>query len=175
MQSHEEASLSSNVSLKLDSWDFWRNIIKKHATLDFDRLKTTNYCSTFIEVADDCPVKMAKVPPQKGGKDTKTVAALQFEMIKDNPYRHTSDDVLFRVYAIRNRTSGKNVQKERERFFSKGQPCFRSSPLVKRYGWGVHSDSKGRIALYAVESSEYEKLSKDKNLKHLKAMRSKSK
>jgi len=46
---------------------------------------------------------------------------------------------------------------------------------TKRYGWGVHSDSNGRIALYAVESDEYAKLSKDKNLKHLKAMRSKRK
>lgn len=67
------------------------------------------------------------------------------------------------------------MAKAREQFFSKGQACFRSSPLGKRYGWGVHSDGKGKIAIYAVESPEYKKLAKDKSLEHVKAMRSKKK
>lgn len=136
-------------------------------------MKTTNYYDTFISVADDCPVNIAEIPPQKG--QDKTVANMQFELIKDNPYGYTSDDILFLVYAIRNGISDKDFQKERETFFSKGQPCFRSSPLTKRYGWGVHCDSKGKIALYAVESDEYKKLSTSKALKHLKAMSSKRK
>jgi hypothetical protein len=136
-------------------------------------MKTTNYYDTFIEVADDCPVKIAEVPPQRG--QDKSVANIQFEMIIANPYKYTSDDILFRVFAIRNELGAKDLEEEREKFFSKGQPCFRSSPLTKRYGWGVHSDSKGRIALYAVESDEYEELAGNKNLKHLKAMRSKRK
>ena len=134
-------------------------------------MKTTNYYNTFIELAEDCPVKTAEAPPQKG-KD-KTVALLQFELIKDNRYKYTSDDILFRVHVIKNNISHQEVGSAREAFFSKGQPCFRSSPLTKRYGWGVHSDSNGRIALYAVESPEYAQLAQDKNLKHLKAMRSK--
>ncbi len=134
-------------------------------------MKTTNYYDTFIQVADDCPVHAAQKPPQKEGE--KTVANIQFEMIRNNPYKYTSDDILFHVYATKNKINGKDLEKEREKFFSKGQPCFRSSPLTKRYGWGVHSDSQGKIAIYAVESSEYKRLSKDKNLKHLKAMRSK--
>lgn len=136
-------------------------------------MKTTNYYNTFIEVADDCPVKTAEEPPQKDRE--KTVANIQFEMIRNNPYKYTSDDILFHVYATKNKINGKDFDEEREKFFSKGQPCFRSSPLTKRYGWGVHSDSHGKIAIYAVESSEYKRLSKDKNLKHLKAMRSKRK
>ncbi|MEJ7677002.1 MAG: DUF6157 family protein [Segetibacter sp.] len=60
-----------------------------------------------------------------------------------------------------------------KKFFSKGQPCFRSSPLPKRYGWGVHSDHEGKMAIFAVESDEYKNFLKDKNLKHLKAMRTK--
>jgi hypothetical protein len=134
-------------------------------------MKTTNYYNTFIEVADDCPVKIAEVPPQKG--DDKTIANIQFEMIGGSPYQYTSDDILFSVYAIKNKISGKDLQQEREKFFSKGQPCFRSSPLTKRYGWGVHSDSEGKIAIYPVESDQYKKLSEDKNLKCIKAMRSK--
>lgn len=134
-------------------------------------MTTTNYYDTFIEVADDCPAASAEVPPQKG--DAKTAAALQFEMISGHPYTYTSDDVLFQVFALKNNIAHKALQEEREQFFSKGQPCFRASPLTKRYGWGVHSDARGRLALYAVESKEYKKLSHDPRLKHLKAMRSK--
>ena len=104
-----------------------------------------------------------------------TIANIQFEMLINNPYKYTSDEVLFHVYAIRNKLNESDYEHERKKFFSKGQPCFRSSPLTKRYGWGVHSDSKGRMALYAVESDEYRKLSEDTDLNHLKAMRSKRK
>jgi hypothetical protein len=134
-------------------------------------MHTTNYINTFIEVAEDCPVTTALMPPDKAGE--KTIAGLQFEIVKKNPYRYTSDDVIFQVHAQRNEITKAEMAKERELFFSKGQPCFRSSPLAKRYGWGVHSDAKGRIAIYPMESAEYQKLSKDKNLEHVKAMRSK--
>lgn len=134
-------------------------------------MKTTNYYNTFIEVSEDCPVKTAEVPPQKG--DSKTAATLQFEMIAEHPYTFTSDDVLFEVFAEKNKISSKNRQAEREKFFSKGQACFRASPLAKRYGWGVHFDSEGKMAIYGVGSKEYQKFLKDKSLTHLKAMRGK--
>ena len=135
-------------------------------------MHTTNYFNNFIEVAEDCPLKSAEIPPQKG--DEKTSANIQFEMISSHPYRFTSDDVLFQVYALKNKITGKQqLSAEREKFFSKGQACFRCSPLTKRYGWGVHSDAQGKIAIYPQESTEYKKLSKDKTLSHVKAMRSK--
>jgi hypothetical protein len=134
-------------------------------------MHTTNYINTFISIAEDCPTTISQVPPEKSGE--KTIAGLQFEIVKKNPYKYTSDDVLFEVHALRNEFTKGEMTKEREKFFSKGQPCFRSSPLGKRYGWGVHSDEKGRIAIYAMESPEYKKLAKDKSLEHTKAMRSK--
>jgi hypothetical protein len=94
-------------------------------------------------------------------------------MIIDSPYRYTSDDVLFQVFVIKKQIPARDQKAERERFFSKGQPCFRSSPLTKRYGWGVHSNEKGQIAIYAMESAEYRGMTKDKKLKCVKAMRSK--
>jgi hypothetical protein len=133
-------------------------------------MKTTNYINTFIEVAEDCPVKAAEIPPQK---EEKTAANIQFEMVAHNPYKYTSDDVLFHVYATKNKLSGSKLKEEREKFFSKGQACFRSSPLTKRYGWGVHNDEKGKIAIYAIESPEYKKFVKDKSLEHTRGMRSK--
>jgi hypothetical protein len=44
--------------------------------------------------------------------------------------------------------------------------------LTKRYGWGVHSDKDGKIALYGCETTEYEKFSNDNSLKIIKAMKS---
>ena len=135
------------------------------------KIHTTNYKNTFIEIADDCPTTAGEIPPTKG--DTKTVANIQFEMVKENPYKFTSDEILFQVYADRNKLAKNKYTEEREEFFSKGQPCFRASPLTKRYGWGVHYDQDGKMAIFGAESAEYKKLSKDKSLQVIKAMKSK--
>ncbi|PWV47660.1 DUF6157 family protein [Chitinophaga sp. S165] len=133
-------------------------------------MKTTNYYNTFIEVAEDCPVTTAEIPPMRGEK---SIANISFELLIDNPYEFTSDDVLFHVYAAKHQLRTKEFEIEKERFFSKGQACFRASPLTKRYGWGAHFDAEGKMAIYAVESDEYKQFSKDKAITQVKAMRSK--
>lgn len=135
------------------------------------KLHSTNYYSTLIEVAEDCPVNVAEIPPQKN--DEKTIALLQYDMIQNYPYTYTSDEVIFAVHAERQGIPKKEHKAEREKFFSKGQPCLRSSPLPKRYGWGVHSNDEGKLALVAVETEAYKKLAADKAVKQVKAMRSK--
>ncbi|GAB3332993.1 DUF6157 family protein [Larkinella ripae] len=135
------------------------------------KVHTTNYTDTFIAVADDCPAVAGEVPPVKG--DAKSVANLQFELLSKNPYRFTSDDVLFQVYAERNDLTESEWEAARAQFFSKGQPCFRASPLTKRYGWGLHSDKEGKIALFSRASDAYETLKKDPSLNVVKAMSSK--
>jgi len=133
-------------------------------------MHTTNYYNTFIAVADDCPVTVAEIPPQK---TEKTAANIAFEMINNHPYQYTSDEVLFEIYVLKNNVLESNIEVEKQKYFSKEQACFRSSPLTKRYGWGVHHNAEGKMALYAVESVEYEKFLQDKRLKIVKAMRSK--
>ena len=133
------------------------------------KIHTTNYFNTFIEIADDSPTEVGEMPPIK--QEAKTVANIQFEMVSKNPYKFTSDDVLFQVFAIRKDLTKSEYKEAREQFFSKGQPCFRASPLTKRYGWGVHYDKEGRIAIYSAESAEYRKMVKDKTLKVIKAMK----
>lgn len=125
------------------------------------KLHTTNYADAFIEVSEDCPAETAGIPPTKAPK---TAACLEYEMLAGNPYRYTSDDVIYE-------TKGKPKGIGREEFFSKGQPCFRASALTKRYGWGIHSDADGKIAIYAVESPDYSRLAADASVKHLRAMR----
>jgi hypothetical protein len=135
------------------------------------KIHSTNYKDTFIQVADDSPAKSGETPPVKGAD--KSVANIQFDLVSTNPYQYTSDDVVFKTYAIKKDLSKDELETEREKFFSKGQPCLRASPLTKRYGWGVHSDENGKVAIYGVDSEEYRKFLQDENIDTVKAMRSK--
>lgn len=132
---------------------------------------STNYINTFIEIAEDSPVHMGDFPPIK--EDKKTVANHQFDMIYDHAYEYTSDDVLFTVFAMRKEIPENEWAEARQIFFSEGQPCFRSSPLTKRYGWGIHSDENGKVAMYAAGTEDYQRFVDDSTVKKVKAMVSK--
>lgn len=134
---------------------------------------STNYTNTFIEIAEDSSNSTGQEPPLRGVK--KSVANYQFEMVYGNPYKFTSDDVFFTVYATRNEIPESEWPEARQQFFSKGQPCFRASPLTKTYGWGVHSNADGKVAVFPAESEEYQRFLADDSVKKLKAMRSKRK
>lgn len=131
---------------------------------------STNYYNTFIEVAEDSRVAQGVPPPSRPNK---SIAERQFEMISAHPYKYTSDEVFFQVYADRNDLVQEDYEVARAAFFSKGQPCFRASPLTRTYGFGVHSDAQGRVALYAMESEAYQKLLADPSVAKVKAMRTK--
>lgn len=135
------------------------------------KVHSTNYQNTFIEIAEDCPAQTGQIPPTKG--DKKSVANYQYDMVSSHPYRYTSDEVFFHIFADRNDIIESEREAEREKFFSKGQPCFRASPLTKTYGWGVHSDEHGRIALYGAETEAYQRFLADGAVAKVKAMRSK--
>lgn len=130
---------------------------------------TTNYVDTFIEVAEDTKATTGTKPPSK---DKKTVAEMQYDLIANDPYQYTSDDVLFQVYADRNGLAETEYKQARAQFFSKGQPCFRTSPLAKTYGFGIHSNNEGKVAIYGMETASYQKLSTDPKVKKITAMKS---
>ena len=130
---------------------------------------TTNYRSTFIEVAEDCPTDHAQEPP---ATEVPTIGALHYRMIAEHPFERTSDDVIFSTWALR-RGIDPDDREARDEFFSRGQACLRASPLGKRYGWGVLSDAEGRVSLVARESEEYALLAADPTLGHTRAMRAK--
>lgn len=133
-----------------------------------------NYYDTMIAVADDCPVNTSVTPTAKGG--TKTVAVLQYEMLASAPYVHTQEDVLFESWLARQHGDLAEPERRRlrEEFFARPQACLRSSPLPKRYGWGLLFDREGRIALCPMESEEYGRLAAgdDPQVTVRKAMRS---
>jgi len=134
---------------------------------------TTNYTNTLVEVAEDCPCHQGEMPPLRG--DKKSIANLQFDLLFEQPYQHTSDDIFFAVFALRKDISKREMKEQRAIFFSKGQPCFRASPLTKRYGWGIHSNAEGKVAMFGMETKAYQELLSDHEIKKVKAMRSKRK
>lgn len=134
------------------------------------KVHTTNYFDTFIEVAEDTKANSGKKPVSKSGN--KTLAEMQYDLLMHHPYEYTSDDIFFAVFAERNDLAEAEYEKARQAFFSKGQPCFRSSPLTKTYGFGVHANSEGKVAIYGMETESYEKFRNDPGIKKVKAMRS---
>jgi hypothetical protein len=129
-----------------------------------------NYYDTLIEVADDCPATEAQVPQARGGKKTKPV--LEYEMIANHPYEYTAEDIAFETYALLHDIPKARWSNERPKFLSKGHPRLRVSALAKRYGWGIHNNAEGKLALIAVESPEYKTLVNDPRTTKVKAFRS---
>ena len=72
--------------------------------------QTTNYVNTFIPVADDCPADVSEAPSEKAPV---TIARRQYEMIRENPYRYTSDEVIFAIHVIRNEVPAEDADAER--------------------------------------------------------------
>ena len=132
-------------------------------------MHTTNYSSTFIEVADDCKAQAGTAPPEK---TERTIARIHYDLIAGDPYGYTSDDVVFAAFAEKHGIGADSLDEKRGEFFSKGQPCLRSSPLGKTYGWGFHFDEESRVAIFGKGSPEYAKHRADPSLAHLKAMKS---
>ncbi len=129
-----------------------------------------NYYDTLIEVADDCPVTEAQVPRARGARKTK--ALVEFELLITRPYKYTEEDIAFETYAVLHDIPKATWPSEREKFLSKGHPHLRVSALPKRYGWGVHNNREGKIALIAVESPLYKQLLNDPRITKIKAFRS---
>jgi hypothetical protein len=129
-----------------------------------------NYYDTLIQVADDCPATKGQIPAARGGKRTK--ASVEYELLVNDPYAYTEEDIAFEVHAVLHAIPKGSRAKERKTFLSKGHPHLRVSPLAKRYGWGIHNDADGKIALVAVDSPKYQRLMTDPGTTKVKAFRS---
>ena len=136
-----------------------------------------NYYDTFITVAADCPVETGTKPPDK--KDGKTKPGIEFELITNHPYGYTQKELLYEVH-IRHKNIPEAELAERgnqirDEFNMKPQPCLRASMLPKKYGWGIHFNAKGQIAIVPMESPDYRRFVEGAygNVKLLAAMRNK--
>lgn len=138
-----------------------------------------SYTDTFILVSEDCPVEYGTVPvPTRAGTPAHLI---QYELLTENPYTYNHEDLIYEVH-VRHKNIPEDVRESsgetiRRELFAKSHPCLRASMLPKRYGWGVHYDSEGKIAIYGMESPEYQAFVSGERggTKLLRAMRSKRK
>jgi len=132
---------------------------------------------TFVVVAPDCPVTAAVVPVAKG--DNPPIHFIQYDLLTAEPYKLTLEDLIFETHIRRAGISQAEARKRdvaiRNELFSKSYACMRASALPKKYGWGVHYDSQGRLALFPMESADYRRFAAGKasGVKVVAAMRSK--
>lgn len=130
-------------------------------------LFSINLSNIFIQVSPDYHQEKAIIPPLKSAQ--KTIARIQYELLIGNPYELTADDLIFSVHVNRKVLSEADIEKEREIFFSRKQTGLASSPLAKKFGWGVHFNEDGKVAIFPIESEQYKLLANDPNIKQTKA------
>ncbi|MEK5162784.1 DUF6157 family protein [Paenibacillus sp. FSL R5-0527] len=135
-----------------------------------------SYKNAFIRVSPDCPVDRAVVP--EAGKKGKPIHMIQYELLSQAPYRYNHEELIFEVHIRHKGISEEELRERRQEIwdelFSKPHACMRASALPKKYGWGVHYDEHGKIALYGVDSREYREFcaAQDGRVKLLDGMRS---
>ena len=128
-------------------------------------MHTTNYQNTLILPAEDCKTQTAIVPPKAG-----SVAAVQYDVLGQGGM--TGDDILVAVTGIRRDIAPDEWDALRAEIFAKGQPCLRTSPLVKTHGWAVYHDAQAHVSLVDPASAQFAQLLADPAVTKVKGMRS---
>jgi hypothetical protein len=112
-----------------------------------------------ILVAEDCRVSKSEAPPL--GDRKKTIARIGYEVLIENPYFFSEQEFFKEIHF-----------EQRKRYDLKIESYnIKRSELVKSYGWGVHRNKEGKLALVPMESTEYKKL--QETIKNSKSYRKK--
>ncbi|OMC90617.1 hypothetical protein BJP46_11555 [Paenibacillus odorifer] len=136
-----------------------------------------SYTDTFIRVAEDCPEEIG-VPPMSC-KTLPPAHVIQYELLINEPYKYNHEELLYEVHVRHKQIPQEERLARKEQIwnelFSKNHPCLRASLLPKRFGWGVHYNGEGKIALYGKESPKYDYFTSQEEgtVKLLPAMRNK--
>jgi hypothetical protein len=116
-----------------------------------------NYYDTFITIAADCPAATGRVPPDK--KNGKTKAGIEFHLVSEHPYEYTQEDLLYEVHIRHKEIPQEELAEKgtqiRDEFFQKPMACLRASMLPKKFGWGIHFNTEGKMALVPMDSDLY--------------------
>ncbi|MDF2722286.1 MAG: hypothetical protein K0Q59_1961 [Paenibacillus sp.] len=116
-----------------------------------------NYYDTFITIAADCPATKGTMPPDK--KSGKTKAGIEFQLVYEHPYAYTQEELLYEVHIRHKEIAQEELEAKgtqfRDEFFQKPMACLRASMLPKKFGWGIHFNAEGKMALVPMESELY--------------------
>jgi hypothetical protein len=117
------------------------------------------YCNTLIKVASDCTVKRGTIP--ESNRKAFTDATVYYEVLSQNRYKLTEREFYKESLEIRLRKKVKHKKYMMKR-----------NILCKKWGWGVHFDCNGKMALVGCETNEYNKLLSDPAITKMAAYRS---
>jgi hypothetical protein len=127
-----------------------------------DPIRAVPVREELIEMASDSTAVRGEVPPDNGMR--KTIPRISYEVLADNPYRFDEREFYHEVHIVR--CGRPNLKIENYNI--------KRLALVKRYGWGIHRNAGGKLALVACESSRYKELQADPQVKRTKAYRNQS-
>lgn len=114
-----------------------------------------------IQIAEDSPVNNSIIPEM--GKGKKTIVFIQYDELLKNPYQYTEDEFHRQVHCVRREKNELQIDKY----------DLRRSRLCKEYGWGIHIDGSGRIALVGCETDKYRDLERAPFVDKVRAYRRK--
>ncbi len=126
-----------------------------------------NLKNTFIQISETCPFRFGL--PHKLRLNINSIAHYQYQMLFENPYAFNAEELLFSAYAIHHNIDPVLWKFEQYKYVVKEQPNLRSSPLCQTYGWGLHCDEHGGIALCGAETDLYTEFCNNQDLKQYKA------
>ncbi|GGG10544.1 hypothetical protein GCM10010912_63680 [Paenibacillus albidus] len=136
-----------------------------------------SYTNTFVRVAEDCPAETGT--PPMSCRTLPPAHVIAYELLSTHPYQYNHEELLYEVHVRHKQIPlDERVNRRDEiwnELFAKKHPCLRASLLPKKFGWGVHYNENGRIALFAKESPEYGRFvsGETEGVKLLNAMRNK--
>ena len=113
-----------------------------------------------IKVAEDTPVDHAIDPPDRDLN--KSIARITFEVLIENPYRYSEMELFNEVHFVRRNRRDLKINSY----------SIKRSRLCQEFGWGIHRNKEGKLALIAMDSDKYQKL--NRNIKTMRSYRKKA-
>ena len=111
-----------------------------------------------ILIATKCSMKRGTKPVSN--REQPTIAMHQYDVLTEMPYQLDYDELKKEVHENRR---GKTDLKP-------DSYDMRRSELCKVWGWGIHQDKNGKLALVGCETKEYRRLVKDLQVQKEKAL-----
>ena len=116
-----------------------------------------NRKNVLIEIAEDCGIKRGTIPETEKSSDTITM--IQYDELSKNPYKYNEYEFQKQVHHIRREKPELNIDKY----------DIRRSELCKKYGWGIHINEEGKVALVGAETDQYKALQVNPSIKKVSA------
>jgi hypothetical protein len=89
--------------------------------------------------------------PPKSTREKETIPMVQYDILSNNPYKYTKETFYEEVYW--NRLGRKHLK-------ISSYSLYRNE-LRKKWGWGIHIDENGKIALVGIETDKYQRLKRE--------------